>query len=149
MRRFAELSSGEKTLEVLRWVAVPLVAIGVQASLAIFWRVIVPPSVAHPPGTPVATPSDFYRYVLPRIFGVLIGFAFVFIAAKIASRRRVWAAVVLAGCWFVYCFFRFVVVHLGQGTPHYIDLALAAAAVLAGVAAVYYTEQSKGNINHG
>lgn len=149
MKRFTELSDRDKAVELLRWAAVPPVAIGIYVAISIFWLVVVPWPTVQPPGSPVATPSDFSRYVLPRIFGLLTVFAIVFIGAKVAPRQRLVAALALAALCLLYSSFRFVVVHLGQGTPQYIDLALATAAAFAAIAAVYYTEQSKGAIIHG
>ena len=149
MKRFAELSSREKAIEVLRWVLVPVIVVGFNLFLVLIWRTIIPPALAQPPGTAATPPSDFQRYILPRVVGLLMAFGIVFFSARIAPRYRLGVAIVLAGVWLVYGFFRFVVVHLGQGTPQYIDLLVAIAGAAAAIALVYYTERPRGAITHG
>ena len=148
MKRFAELSSREKGIEVLRWALVPAMVVGFTLFLALVWRAIIPPALAQPPGMPVTPPSDFQRYILPRAIGLVMAFGIVFFSARIAPRYRLWAAIVLAGVWLVYGLFRFVVVHLGQGTPQYIDLLVAMAGAAAAIALVCYTERPRGAITH-
>jgi len=143
MKSFSELTGKEKAVELLRWILVPPAAGLAVFALQFVARFVWPPAYAQLPGTAAMPVSDFHRFILPRIFGMLMAAAFVIAGAKMAPRSRLVAAIALAILWTGYCFMNHVLVHLGRGTPHYLDFALAIAAAAGGVAYIFYSEKSK------
>jgi hypothetical protein len=143
MRTFSELTGKERALELVRWVCVPAAAVLVVFALQMIARLVMPPVFAQLPGTPVVLPADFDRFVLPRIIGAVMIASSILAGAMVAPRYRLAAALVLAGLWTVYSFLSHVLVHLGRGTPHYLDFALAALAAFGMAAYIFYSERSK------
>ena len=144
MKRFSELTGQEKALELLRWLCVPLVAALGVVAVGMFAGAVISPILAQLPGTLATPPSDFQRFVLHRMFGVLMGLAFVIGGALTAPRGHTITAVVLAALWILYAFLMHVAVHWGRGKTQYIDFALA---VIATGAATWiiYSMKSKGS----
>ena len=144
MPSFSDLTPKEKLLEAIRWLLVPVAATMSVVALIALSRVVMPPALAQLPGTPVVPPSDFHRYVLPRVFGVVMAAAFVVAGAKVAPRGRFATAVVLAIAWIGYSFLIHVFVHLGRGAPNLVHFLLAAVAAAGAAAYVGHSKKSKG-----
>lgn len=106
-------------------------------------RLAIPPALAQPPGMPPPVVSDFQRWVMPRIFNVLISGSFVLAGAKVAPRGRLVVALVLAALWIGYSFLIHVYVHLGRGTPNYWHFVLSVLAPALAVALISYAERSR------
>lgn len=136
MKPFASLTGKEALVELLRWLAVPVVAIGWVLLWVVLVRLVFPPAMAQPPGTPAVPVPAFQRYVLSRAIAVVMAAGFVVAGAKMAPRFRSATSIVLAAAWLARAFLYDVFVHLGRGTPHYLDFTLAVIAVAAGVAYV-------------
>ena len=143
MKRFSELTLTEKVIELVRWICVPVVAVVSVVVLGQLAAVVIPRPLAQLPGAPVTQPSDLQRFILHRVFAVLMGLAFVIGGAMMAPRSRTTAAVVLAGAWILYSFLIHVALHLEGGKPHLIDFAFAAAAS-AGGAYITYAGRAQG-----
>jgi hypothetical protein len=142
MKPFAALSAREKTIEVVRWLCVP-VAIGATFAVVILLgQIAMPPQYAQPRGAPPPPAPVIPRVVTFRVLSVLMGMALVLAGAKTAPRHRLIVASVVGAMWLGHAFLYRIVVHLGQGTPHYFDFALAVAASAAAVALIYYSEKS-------
>jgi hypothetical protein len=60
-----------------------------------------------------------------------------------APRQRVLVASVLAIFWIGHAILYRIVVHIGRGTPHYLDFALAVLVAGGTVALIYFAEKSK------
>ena len=88
MKRFSELTSYEKAIELLRWVLVPVAAIVGVVLLGQLAVLVIPRPVAQLPGTPMAPSWDLQRFLLHRTFAVLAGLAFVLAGAMTAPRSR-------------------------------------------------------------
>lgn len=144
MKRFAELSTQEKAVEVFQWLLVPVAAVAAVIVLLLVSRVAMPPPMARPLGVPLPPLSDFQR-IAPRVFGVLMGGLFVLVGAKMAPRWRLATALVLAGLWISYSFLIHIYVHLGRGATNYWHFALAVVAALLAVVLVSYTERVRGS----
>jgi len=144
MKPFDQLTGREKTIEALRWLLVPVAAAAAVYILLLISRLAMPPAMAQPPGTPPQVMSDFERWVMPRIFNVLISGSFVLAGAKVAPRGRLVVALVLAALWIGYSFLIHVYVHLGRGTPNHWHFFLSVLAPALAVALIGYSERSKG-----
>lgn len=144
MERFAELSTQERAVEVVRWLLVPVAAVAAVIVLLLVSRVAMPPAMARLPGTLPPPLSDFQR-IAPRVIGVLMGGLFVLAGAKMAPRWRLATALVLAGLWISYSFLIHIYVHLGRGAMNYWHFALAVVAALLAVALVSYAERARGS----
>jgi hypothetical protein len=140
MKPFAQLSGQEKGGELLRWLVVPVAAVVAVYVLLLISRVAMPPAMARLPGTPAPPVTDFQR-IAPRIFGVLMAALFVLAGAKVAPRWRLMTALVLAGLWIGFSFSIHIFVHLGRGTPNYLDFALAVFAASLAAGLIGYAEQ--------
>jgi hypothetical protein len=143
MKSFSELTGIEKTFEILRWICVPVAAVLGVVALGMMVRVVMPPSLAQLPGTPVAPPSEFRRFVLPPISRAVMAATFVTAGAMMAPRRRFTPAIVLAVLWILYSFGYDVLVHHGGGIKYYANFAVSATTAL-GAAYIFYSAKSKG-----
>ena len=143
MKSFSELTGTEKAVEVVRWVCVPAAAVLGVLALGIVANFVMPPAVAQLPGTPVAPPSEFRRFILPPLSRVVMAATFVIAGAMMAPRRRFAPAIVLAVLWILYSFGYDVLVHGGGGIKYYANFAVAVAAAL-GAASIFYSAKSKG-----
>ena len=130
MKAFSELTGQEKSVELLRWLLVP-----VAAALA----VIVPDIIARL----VMAMSDFYRVILPWLDHGLIGAAFVNAGAKTAPRGRLATAIVLAVLWSLSALLSHVLMQPSPGIRNYAHFAVAALSAVGGAAYFYYSEKSK------
>jgi hypothetical protein len=137
MKPFAELTGQQKALELVRWLCVPAAAVLAVIVLSLLARLAIPPVYAQPPGAPPAPTNFGARRLVFRAFSVLMGASFVAAGAMTAPRRRLPTALVLATLWIGYSFLSHIAVHLGRGTPHYLDFALAAAAAAAAAGALF------------
>jgi len=147
MRSFSELTGKEKAVEVVRWLCVPIVAVLAGLAIQIIAGFIIGSVFARPPGFAAMPAPDFQRLLhLFRAVGVLMAAAFVIAGAFVAPRCRLAAALVLVGLWTVYSLLSHVLVHLGQGKPHYLDFALAALAAFGAAAYIFYSERAKGDL---
>src|SRR5262245_50576737 len=144
MKSFSELTGQEKAIELLRWFLVPVASVAVVFLLILISQVAKPSAMAQLPGTATLPVSDFQRWVLPRIFNVLMSAGFVFVGAKVAPRGRLATALVLAALWIAYSFLIHVYVHLGRGTPNYWHFALSVIAPLLAAALIGYSQRSTG-----
>jgi hypothetical protein len=144
MKPFSDLTGKEKSIELLRWVFVLPASVLAVLALGIIAGVAMPPTMAQLPGTPLLLPSDFHRFILPRIFGALMAAAFVIAGAKMAPRRRVATAVGLAAVWMLYSFMIHVLVHLGRGKAHYAHFVMAAVASAGAAAYIFYSAKLQG-----
>ena len=139
MKPFAELTGTQRAIELLRWLLVPVAAVLAVALLIALVRLASPPAMAQLPGTPRPTPTALRRYVLPRVAEILLAVTFVLAGALTAPRRRTIPAAVLAALWTAYSFLLYIFVHIGRGTPHYLDFAISAAAA-GGAAWIIYAK---------
>jgi hypothetical protein len=142
MKPFSQLTSHEKGAELLRWVLVPIASVAAVALLILVSRVVMPPAMARPPGSPPPAVSEFRRFA-PLVFNGLISVTLVLAGAWTAPRARVVTAIALASLWLGYAFLIHVAVHLGRGRPNWLHFGLSLAATLAAVALVHYGEQSR------
>jgi hypothetical protein len=143
MKPFSELTGREKAIELLRWICVPATAVLAIVAVRVIAGFLMPPALAQPPGSPAIPASDFNRFILPWIFGLLMALAFVITGATTAPRRRVATAVVLVVLWTLYSLQIHVLVHLGRGVPHYTHFVVAAVAAACGAVYIVYSEKSK------
>jgi hypothetical protein len=111
MRWFAELSTRDKSIEVVRWVLVLPAAWLAGMAPRFIARVLIPPTMVQPPGMPRPRVSDFQQIYLPHLLAVVMAAAFVIVGAKVAPRRRVLVAGILAALWIAFSF----LIHVG---PH-------------------------------
>jgi hypothetical protein len=143
MKLFAELTGKEKGIEVLRWLCVvPAVVLAGMAPRVIA-RLLMPPALAQPPGTPPVPVSDFQRYYLPTIIGIVMAAGFVIVGAKVAPRWRLRVAVVLALLWMLYSFAVHVLPHPVRDLRHYQHFIVASIAAAGSAAYVWHSEKSK------
>jgi len=143
MKSFSELNGKEKAIELFRWLLVPVASVAVVFVLILISRIAMPPAMAQLPGTAPPPVSDFQRWMIPRIFNVLISAGLVFAGAKMAPRGRLATALVLAALWISYSFLIHIYVHLGRGTPNYLHFALSVIAPLLAAALISYAERSE------
>jgi hypothetical protein len=141
VKPFSVLTAQKKAIEVLRWLSVPIAVAAAFAVLILIGQIAMPPQYAQPPGAPPPPAPAIPRVVTFRVLSVLMGVALVLAGAKTAPRHRLIVAAVIAAMWIGHAFLYRIVVHLGQGTPHYLDFALALASAAAAVALVYFTER--------
>jgi hypothetical protein len=142
MKSLGERNGNKRAVELVRWIVVLPAALLAVVALGMIARVLMPPALAQPPGSPAIPVSDFQRFVLPRVFGVLMAAAFVIAGALTAPRRRFATASVLAALWIFYCFNIHVLLHLGRGALHYTDFMIAVVAAACGAACIFYFEKS-------
>jgi hypothetical protein len=143
MKSFAELTGKAKAIELARWICVPAAAVLGSVVPRIIAGFVMPRAMAMPPGVSRSLDSDFRRFILSRIFEVLVAVAFVVAGAIVAPRWRHAVAIVLAALWILYSFGAHVWVHIGRGIPNYSDFAVTAVAATCGAAYIFYREKSK------
>jgi peptidoglycan/LPS O-acetylase OafA/YrhL len=102
----------------------------------------MPRAMVQPPGAPPPPAPAIPQIVTFRTFRFIAGTAFVLAGARTAPRRRVIVAAVLAALWIGYAFLYTIYVHLGRGTPHYFDFALAIAAAGGAAVLIYYVDKA-------
>ena len=143
MRAFAELSRTEKSIEVVRWLCVVPAAWVAGMAPRFIEALVRPPALAQLPGTPRPPVSDFQRIYLPHLLGIVMAAAFVFVGAKVAPRRRVLVAVVLAAFWTAYAFMIHVLPHASFELRYLARHLTATAAAVAATAYIWYSETQK------
>jgi len=145
MKPFSDLTGKEKSIEVLRWICVPVAALVGAMAVPMVLRLLIPPPMAQLPGTPPTPGADVQRYVLPWIAPIVMSLPMVIAGAKTAPRWRLATAIVLAVLWALYAIQYYLVVHWVNGSGgHNAHFAVAIASGAAGVAYVYFSEKARG-----
>ena len=115
------LSGRETSNERLRWLCVPAAAVLGVHTLRIITGFVMQPvlaQLAQLSGSAAMPTSDFRRFFLHSVSGILTAAVFVIAGAKTAPRGRLATAIVLAGLWSLAALSSHVLVHFSQGTPH-------------------------------
>jgi hypothetical protein len=135
-------SSAGWFVEVVRWLLVPVAAIGAMLVVTMIGRLFVPRLVAEPGGiTATASPlEDMQRIVVRTLIAIGASGALVMAGSKMAPRNRRASAVVLAVLTIGYALLAHIVVHWGRGYPNWIDFSLSAIAALLAAAYIASTE---------
>lgn len=144
MKSFSELTGKEKSIELLRWVCVPVAAVLGVFVLRTIAGFVMMPALAQFSGSAAMPASDFRRFFLHSLAGILTAAVFVIAGAKTAPRGRLATAIVLAGLWSLAALTSHVLVHLSQGTPHYMHFLVEAVGAAGAAVAIGYSEKSKG-----
>ena len=97
MKSFSELTGKEKSTELLRWICVPAAAVLGVLALRIIAGFVMPRAAAQLPGSVAMPTSDFSRFFLHSVSGILTAAVFVIAGAKTAPRGRLATTIVLAG----------------------------------------------------
>ena len=138
MKRFAELSAGQKAIEIVRWLSVLPAAFFTSRLPYLFFWLLIPPPMAQLPGTPrPPPPSDLQRMLVPWLLALLTAPGFVLVGSLVAPRRRRYVAIVLALLFTLHAFLYHILIHL-PGTPHYTYFAAAVLAAAGSAALVFY-----------
>lgn len=143
MKSFSELTGKEKITELLLWLCVPAAAVLGVLALRLIAGFVMPPVLAQLPGSAAMPASDFGRVFLHSVSGILTAAVFVIAGAKTAPRGRLATAIVLAGLWGLAALSSHVLVHLSQGTPHYMHFFVEAMGAAGAAVAIGYSEKSK------
>jgi hypothetical protein len=142
MKRFSELSTAAKAIEIVRWICV-LPAAGFASLLPKFASAfLLPAPVLQPPGfTPDASPSELLLLLRQWLFPPLTAIGFVLAGSLVAPRHRRYVAIVVTVLLLAEAYLSHVFVHLGRGKPNYGDFAVIALAGLASAAFVFYLDR--------
>jgi hypothetical protein len=143
MKPFSALTNREKAGEILRWLLVPVALAATVAVLVYVGKVAVPAALAQPPDAPPPRAAMIPRVVVYRALALVMIAATILAGSWTAPRYRVEVATTLATFWIGHAIFYRIVVHIGRGTPHYFDFALAILAAGGAVAVIYFAEKSK------
>ena len=144
MKSFSELTGKEKSSERLRWICVPAAAVLGVFVLRIIAGFVMMPALALLSGSAAMPASDFRRFFLSCVSGILTAAVFVIAGAKTAPRGRLATAIVLAGLWSLSALGSHALVHLSQGTPHYTHFVVEAVGAAGAAVAIGYSEKSNG-----
>src|SRR2546426_11861014 len=144
MKSFSELTGKEKSTELLRWICVPVAAVLGVLALRLIAGFVMSPALAQLSGAAAMPASDFRRFFLSCVSGILTAAVFVIAGAKTAPRGRLATAIVLAGLWSLAALSSHVLVHLSHGTPHYTHFVVEAVGAAGAAVAICYSEKSKG-----
>ena len=117
MKSFSELTGKEKSIERLRWICVPAAAVLGVLGLRIIAGFVMPPVLAQLSGSAAMPASDFRRFFLHSLSGILTAAVFVIAGAKTAPRGRLATASVLAGLWSVAALMSHVLMRPSRGHP--------------------------------
>jgi hypothetical protein len=130
-------------VEIVRWLLVPVVALGAMLVVTMVGRMLLPRLVVEPGGfAAAASPlEDMQRIVVHTLTAIGANAALVVAGSKMAPRKRRATAVVLAVLTFGYALLAHVVVHWGRGYPNWIDFSLSASAALLAAVYIASTEQ--------
>jgi hypothetical protein len=143
MKSFSELSAGQKTVEVLRWICVLPAAIVISLLPYLFFWLLIPPRMAQLPGTPPPPPpSELQRMLIPWLVALLTVPGFVLVGSLVAPRHRRYVAVVLAVLVTLHAILYHIVIHL-PGKPHYTHFAASLLAAAGSAALVFYLDRPK------
>ena len=88
MKSFSELTGKEKSTELLRWICVPAAAVLGVLALRIIAGFVMRPVLAQLSGSAAMPASDFRRFFLSCVSGILTAAVFVIAGAKTAPRGR-------------------------------------------------------------
>lgn len=144
MKSFPELTGKEKSTELLRWICVPAAAILGVFALRLIVVFVMPRAAAQLPGSVAMPTSDFRRFFLHSVSGILTAAVFVIAGAKTAPRGRLATAIVLAGLWSQSALMSHVLMQPSRGIRNYTDFVVEAVAAASAVVAIYYSEKSTG-----
>ncbi len=144
MKSVTELTLKEKNIELLRWLCVPTAAVLGVLALHIVAGFVMRPALSQLSGSAAMPASDFRRFSLHSLSGILAAAVFVIAGAKTAPRGRLATAIVLAVLWSLSALTSHVLVHLSQGTPHYMHFLVEAVGAAGSVLAIGYSEKTKG-----
>ena len=97
MKSFSELTGKEKSTELLRWLCAPAAAVLGVLALRIIAGFVIPPALSQLPGSVAMPKSDFRRFFLHSVSGILTAAVCVIAGAKTAPRGHLATAIVLAG----------------------------------------------------
>lgn len=142
MKPFSTLTSQEKAGEILRWLLVPVAVAAVFAALVYVGKVAMPAALAQLPGAPSPPATVIPRVIVYRALALVMIVATILAGSWTTPRHRVVVASVLAAFWIGHAILYRIVVHIGRGTPHYLDFALALLAAGGAVALIYFAEKS-------
>jgi hypothetical protein len=141
MKRFGELSAGEKAIEIVRWLFVLPAAYFTSRLPYFVLGLVMPRPAAQLPGTPLPPPPSYLqRLLLSLVAALLVSMIFVLVGSLVAPRHRRYVAVVLAVLWSIYAFLDHIYIHL-PGTPHYANFAAAILAAAGAAALVFYYDR--------
>jgi hypothetical protein len=140
MRPFAELSAKEKGIEVVRWVCVLPAAWLAGMAPRYIEMLVRPPAMAQLPGTPRPVESDFQRFYLPHMMGLVMAAAFVIVGAKVAPRWRRPVAAVLAVLWMIFTYLIHVGPHASYELRYLSQFIVATVAGLGAAAYIWFSE---------
>ena len=143
MKSSSELTGKEKSTELLRWICVPAAAVLGVLALRLIAGFVMPPVLAQLSGSAAMPASDFRRFFLSCVSGILTAAVFVIAGTKTAPRGRLATAIVLAGLWSLAALNSHVLVHLSQNTPHYAHFVVEAVGAAGAAVAVGYSEKRK------
>jgi hypothetical protein len=127
-------------MEVVRWVCVLPSAWLAGMAPRFIDRLVRPPALALPPGTPRPTVSDFQRIYLPHLLGFVMATLFVVVGAKMAPRSRLAVASVLAFLWMIFCYLIHVRPHGSYELRYLTQFIVATLAALAATAYIWNSE---------
>ena len=94
-------------------------------------------------GSALSAASDFLRFALHYLTGILTAAVFVIAGAKPAPRRRFVTAIVLAGLWSCYALGSHVLVQTSRGVRNYADFVVEVVAAAGAAVVVGYSEESR------
>ncbi len=143
MKLFSALTNQEKAGEILRWLLVPVALAATFTVLVYVGKVAMPAAMAQPPGAPPPPAAVIPRVIVYRALALVMIVATILAGSWTAPRYRVVVATILAIFWIGHAILYRIVVHIGQGTPHFLDFALALLAAGGSVALIYFAEKSK------
>jgi hypothetical protein len=145
MRPFVELSAKEKATEIVRWLCI-LPAAWLAGMTPVFIdRLLRPPALALPPGTPRPVVSDLQRLYLPHLLGIVMAAAFVIFGAKIAPRWRLPVAATLAALWMLFSYLIHVGPHASFELRYLTHFIVATLSALTATAYIAYAESRQRN----
>ena len=94
-------------------------------------------------GSALSAASDFLRFALHCLTGILTAAAFVIAGAKTAPRGRLATAIVLTGLWSFYALGSHVLVQTSRGVRNYADFVVEVVAAAGAAVVVGYSEESR------
>lgn len=144
MKSFSERTGKEKNTELLRWVCVPAAAVLGVLAPRIIAGFVMQPVLDLLSGSALSAASDFLRFALHYLTGILTAAVFVIAGAKTAPRGRLATAIVLAGFWCLYALGSHVLVQTSRGVRNYTDFVVEVVAAAGAAVVVGYSEESRG-----
>lgn len=105
---------------------------------------VMPRVLAQLPGSVAMPTSDFRRFFLHSVSGLLTAAVSVIAGAKTAPRGRLATASVLAGLWSLSALMSHVLMQSSRGIRNYTDFVVEAVAATGAAVAICSSEKSKG-----